>query len=58
MNYVIKTLEETYKRIALRLTCNISVEWIMCLKLGIVDTKSNIILKQSCICIWTLKAIW
>lgn len=57
MNYVIKTLEETYKRITLLLVCNISVEWIVCLKLGIVDTKSNIILKQSCICIWTLKAI-
>lgn len=57
MNYVIKTLEETYKRIILLLVYNIAVEWIVCLKLGIVDTNNNIILKQSCICIWTLKAI-
>lgn len=57
MNYDIKTLEETHKRIVVLLVCNIAVGWIVCLKLGIDDTKSNIILKQSCICIWTLRAI-
>lgn len=57
MDYVIKTLEETYRRSILLSVCNIAVEWIMCLKLGTVGTKSSIILKPSCICICTLKAI-